>query len=315
MFQNICTWDSNKSVASHFESAEDAEEKLGVVGLEIRDTLRPFDMLSRGQQHRAVIARALGQSMVVFDEFTSYLDRASAVELAQSLAKYWAKSPPDQLVLLACHDDLIGSDRIRPDFVFETEKHELTCFDLKAPVLDFDPYCKRYQVASQEAHKDGRIKFDLSAPVVRARFSQCEKEGLWDLFSRHHYKDPNLHGSPYFLLTMEDDSDLHGDVVGFLAMNVHWGKFADSNMLAGYLKMYAEHRVVVLPKFQGLGFGSRLSLAAAYTAQQRRWLYKSKTAHRQFGESRNASPFWKPMPACGNLQKMVYSPRTRRFCF
>jgi hypothetical protein len=35
-----------------------------------------------------------------------------------------------------------------------------------------------------------------------------------------------------------------GDVVGFLAMNVHWGKFSDDALKDGYLKMYGEHRVV-----------------------------------------------------------------------
>lgn len=59
------------------------------MGLELQDALRPYDMLSRGQQHRVDIARLLSSERMVFDEFTSYLDRNSAIELAQRLNKYW----------------------------------------------------------------------------------------------------------------------------------------------------------------------------------------------------------------------------------
>jgi len=173
---------------------------------------------------------------------------------------------------------------------------------LGASPLAFNPNSKRYRVTQQVADEKGQLIFGFEAPKVRARLHQCKREGLWELFARHHYKDPSLRGSPHFLLTMEEDSDLHGDVVGFLSMNVHWGKFGDDAMRKGYLKMYGEHRVVILPKYQSLGLGGSLSLAGAYIAQQRRWLYKSKTAHRRFGEARDRSPFWEPMGECGKLQ-------------
>lgn len=301
LFQSQMQYHPNRSIVSYFDSLQDAEEKLTVVGLDLQDALRPYDMLSRGQQHRVDISRLLSSERMVFDEFTSYLDRSSAIELAQRLNKYWEHKKPKQLVLLACHDDLIGSDRIRPDFVYETEKHLLTNFDLSRAVK-FNPNSKRYRVAQQAVDEKGQLQFNFETPKIRARLQQCKREGLWEIFSRHHYKDPSLRGSPHFLLTMEEDSDLHGDVIGFLSMNIHWGKFGDDAMRKGYLKMYGEHRVVILPKYQSLGLGGSLSLAAAYVAQQRRWLYKSKTAHRRFGEARDRSPFWEPMGDCGKLQ-------------
>lgn len=301
-FQSRVEYLPNRSIVSYFQSAEEAEERLGVVGLGLEDALRPYDMLSRGQQHRADIARLLAYESVIFDEFTSYLDRGSAIELAQRLNQYWARKKPKQVVLLACHDDLIGSDRIQPDYVYETEKHLLTAFKVNGTPLAFDPNSKRYRVTQQAADEKGQLKFGFEPPKIRARLHQCKREGLWEIFSRHHYKDPSLRGSPHYLLTMEEDSDLHGDVVGFLSLNIHWGKFGDDAMRKGYLKMYGEHRVVVLPKYQSLGLGGAFSLAVAYVAQQRRWLYKSKTAHRRFGEARDRSPFWEPMGDCGKLQ-------------
>ena len=52
---------------------------------------------------------------------------------------------------------------------------------------------------------------------------------------------------------------------------------------------YREHRTVVLPDFQGMGIGSRLSEAVAQVFVDAGGRFFSKTAHPAFGEYRNAS--------------------------
>ncbi len=55
-----------------------------------------------------------------------------------------------------------------------------------------------------------------------------------------------------------------------------------------------EHRTVVLPTFQGLGFGSRMcdGIAELLSFEGRR--LQSKTAHPKYGSYRDRSILWKP---------------------
>lgn len=56
---------------------------------------------------------------------------------------------------------------------------------------------------------------------------------------------------------------------------------------------FREHRTVVLPDFQGLGLGVRLSdfVAELYVSSGKR--YFSRTAHPRMGAYRDASPLWR----------------------
>ena len=71
-------------------------------------------------------------------------------------------------------------------------------------------------------------------------------------------------------------------------------------------------RTVILPDFQGLGIGNRLSEAVAqmYIDEGRR--YFSRTAHPRMGEHREKSELWRP--TCKNklLRKDIKRERTFR---
>ena len=54
------------------------------------------------------------------------------------------------------------------------------------------------------------------------------------------------------------------------------------------------HRTVVLPDFQGMGIGVRLSDSVGEIMLAEGKRYFSKTAHPRLGEYRNNSPKWKP---------------------
>jgi len=54
------------------------------------------------------------------------------------------------------------------------------------------------------------------------------------------------------------------------------------------------HRTVVLPCYQGLGIGSRLSDAAGEINKRQGRKYLGQTVHPRFGAYRDKSPLWKP---------------------
>ena len=54
------------------------------------------------------------------------------------------------------------------------------------------------------------------------------------------------------------------------------------------------HRTVILPEWQGLGIGSRLSDAAAEWARRDGADYYGQTVHPSFGGYRDRSPLWLP---------------------
>jgi hypothetical protein len=82
--------------------------------------LRPYKVLSTGEQFRASLARALletpAESPIVIDEFTSVVDRQVAKIGAHAAQKYVRKAER-RLVVATCHFDVI--DWLQPDWTFE----------------------------------------------------------------------------------------------------------------------------------------------------------------------------------------------------
>jgi len=67
-----------------------------------------------------------------------------------------------------------------------------------------------------------------------------------------------------------------------------------------------EHRTVILPPYQGMGFGSRicdaLALYCARAPNGTPWRMQSKTAHPRYGRYRDASPLWMPIPSVNHTK-------------
>ncbi len=116
-------------------------------------------------------------------------------------------------------------------------------------------------------------------PVV-LRVERCDK-GLWSIFGKHHYLDGEMNQSAECYGAYWDET-----LVGFCSAIA---------MPSGTVKnAYRGHRTVVLPDFQGLGIGVRLSDVVARYYVERGFRYFSKTAHPRIGEYREKSPNWKP---------------------
>jgi|TARA_A100001201_G_C4066463_1_gene194292 ABC-type lipoprotein export system ATPase subunit len=115
-------WLKNKAIVSHFETPEEAIEKLFACGLASVPTLcKPFHVLSNGEKYRAIVARKLGTGMIL-DEFTSEVNRETAKSLSVSLSKYIRSKDITGVVLSSCHKDIV--EWIEPDWVFDCDSGE-----------------------------------------------------------------------------------------------------------------------------------------------------------------------------------------------
>lgn len=98
---------------------------LSAVGLgDVPAWLRPFKVLSNGEQFRAGLARLICEApdKVVVDEFTSVVDRQIAKIGAAAFAKSWRKTGK-RIVLLSCHYDVI--EWLQPEWVYDTRVSEV----------------------------------------------------------------------------------------------------------------------------------------------------------------------------------------------
>lgn len=97
-----------------------AASALSAVGLgDVPAWLRPYSVLSNGEEFRADLARLVAErpALAVVDEFSSVVDRQIAQIGAAAFARAWRRGP-GRTVLLSCHYDIL--DWLQPDWVFDT---------------------------------------------------------------------------------------------------------------------------------------------------------------------------------------------------
>lgn len=119
-------WDDNKPIIDCIAPEGDFNEVtvfLSNVGLgDVPAWLRPFRVLSNGEQFRAGLARLICEkpTEIVVDEFTSVIDRQIAKIGSQAFQKSWRKNnPKGKIVLLTPHYDIL--DWLQPDWVIDTK--------------------------------------------------------------------------------------------------------------------------------------------------------------------------------------------------
>lgn len=126
--------------------------------------LKPYPHLSNGQKFRADLARLIlsQYKCVVFDEFTSIVDRDCAKICCAALSKTLRRRQSPQLVAVSCHFDII--DWLQPDWV--------------------------YEVGS------GSFKWrrHRQRPAIKLRIYQTNNSA-WEMFKGHHYLSADIHRS------------------------------------------------------------------------------------------------------------------------
>lgn len=95
----------------------------------VPEWFKPYSCLSTGEKMRVDVARALLQNdKVVYDEFTSVVDRIVAKNLCIALNKY-LKQSDKQFIAVSCHKDII--EYLQPDWIFDTDTMQMVF--VKAP--------------------------------------------------------------------------------------------------------------------------------------------------------------------------------------
>ena len=127
---------------------------------------------------------------------------------------------------------------------------------------------------------DGRL---LRRPSIEIRIYPC-KRSIWPLFAKHHYLTEKLSTSCRSYVAVADFGS--GETIVGFSSTIPFPH--------GYIKnAYREHRTVILPDFQGLGLGPKISDATAQLHLDEGKRYFSRTAHPRFGAYRDCSPLWK----------------------
>jgi hypothetical protein len=260
------SWPKDRSLLDAFPeslSVKDVTALLCAVGFSSPPAwLRPFHVLSTGQQFRVTLARLLaeaksplspggrgvggeGESLVVCDEFTSVVDRTVAQIGSAALAKA-VRARGRQFVAVTCHEDV--EEWLQPDWTYQ-------------PALNlFQWRCLRRR------------------PAVALRVFRC-RPSAWALFSPHHYLTGRLNRSAAcFLATWR------GRPVAFSA----WLPFVGIGP-----PRRREHRTVALPDYQGVGIGNAVSALVAAMWAGLGYRAGSTTTHPALIRSRLASPLWR----------------------
>lgn len=133
-------WDASRAIVSQVAPTPDeAIALLSSVGLNtIPSWLKPFHVLSLGEQFRANLARSLHDG-AVFDEFTSVVDRPTAMSAARSLRRLVDQRGVQRVVVATCHEDVLPW--LDPDWTFRTDTGTLSVGrSVLRPLIDLDIY-------------------------------------------------------------------------------------------------------------------------------------------------------------------------------
>ena len=152
-------WDNNKSVVDNFEeklTPKQITEILSKVGFSSPpDWLKPFSVLSNGQKMRVELARLIleNNEPILYDEFTSVVDRQVAQIGSYAIQKYVRKENK-QFIAISCHYDIL--EWLEPDWIYDVNINE----------FKKDLLCQR--------------------PKIKINIRRAE-QSEWKIFKKYHY--------------------------------------------------------------------------------------------------------------------------------
>lgn len=155
-------WPAEKSILDGFPAGlgvKEIVELLSSVGFSSPPSwLRPYRVLSTGEQFRVTMARVLaeaGDDLAVVDEFTSVVDRTVAQIGSAAIAKTIRKRG-QRFVAVTCHEDVL--DWLQPDWTYRPSTNEFAWRSVqRRPAIDLE--------------------------IFRVHHS------AWRMFGQHHYLD------------------------------------------------------------------------------------------------------------------------------
>jgi GNAT superfamily N-acetyltransferase len=184
-------WPERRSLIDGFPagmSIKDVTLLLSSVGFSSPPSwMRPFGVLSNGEQFRATLARALAEKaeLCVFDEFTSVVDRTVGQIGSAAVAKT-VRRRGQKFVAVTCHDDVL--EWLDPDWVY-------------SPV-------------------DNTLQWRLHRRRPPIELQICRvHHSAWRLFAHHHYLTNSLARSAFCFCAF-----IEGRPVAFDAWMPFYGK-------------------------------------------------------------------------------------------
>lgn len=101
-------------------TTEEIEKMFYSVGFgSVPSWLKPYNVLSNGEKMRVDLAKALlEKDIIVFDEFTSVVDRQVAKTACMAICKA-IKGTNKKFIAISCHKDII--EWLQPDWLFDTD--------------------------------------------------------------------------------------------------------------------------------------------------------------------------------------------------
>ena len=209
--------------------------------------LLPYHALSNGQKFRADLARAIleTKNVLVFDEFTSLVDRTVAKIGSYAVQKFIRKMKR-QFVAVTCHYDV--SEWLEPDWIYDVSTMEFSRRLLRRPPIE---------VKIQQVH-----------------------HSVWQIFKGHHYLSADMNkAARVFVATIEEQPAAMTAILPFPHPHIK--------------NVWKEHRTVVLPDFQGIGLGNRLSEQVGNILLSEGKRFTSVTSHPSMIHYRAKSHKWK----------------------
>jgi energy-coupling factor transporter ATP-binding protein EcfA2 len=168
------TWPADQALIDAFPpslSIKDITELLSSVGFSSPPAwLRPYHVLSTGQQFRVTLARLLAESpsLAVLDEYSSVVDRTVAQIGSAALART-VRRRNQRFIAVTCHYDV--EEWLQADWVYQPDTNTFTWRLLQR------------------------------RPAIELRIFRC-KPAAWFLFKHHHYLNHSLaNGAVCFLAT------------------------------------------------------------------------------------------------------------------
>jgi ABC-type lipoprotein export system ATPase subunit len=235
-------------------SSQEIFKMLNSVGLSSPpDWLKSYSVLSNGQKMRVDLARLLlkKDELVVFDEFTSVVDRDIA-KIGSFATQKAIRRTDKKFIAVGCHYDV--EDWLLPDWVFDTNT---MTFEVKSKKKD--------------------------RPPIKVEIFECKdakrKSDYWKMFAKYHYLNHSFNkAAKVFIMKINDN------IVGFCSA-LHFPHPKVKNIIK-------EHRSVLLPDYQGCGFGNFMSDFVASYFVDNNYRYRSVTSNPSMIFSRKRNKNW-----------------------
>jgi energy-coupling factor transporter ATP-binding protein EcfA2 len=194
-------WDERKALIDCFPlemSVKDITLLLSSVGFSSPPSwLRPFGVLSNGEQFRANIARTLAENpdMAVIDEFTSVIDRTVA-KIGSTAIQKTVRKRNGKFIAVSCHYDI--EEWLDPDWVYEPAT--------------------------------GKFSWRLLRHRPPIQLQICRvPSSCWKIFSKHHYLTANLNPTAVCF-----GAFVEGQLVAFDAWLPFFGKLSYGKARRGH---------------------------------------------------------------------------------